>query len=188
MNARAIAELLLRVWGAILAIGGLTSLPLHISMMAPSSGSSGWLERWSLLSAVLSVLVQIAVGAWLVRRGDAVARVVVPETLRVELPADDAQLQRLAFVLVGLLVLLSGLQDAAAGAFSWATLPRSGDTSPFSNALYLLHQTRLLVARGVVAILAGALLLLGRRRVADAWSVLRSRPLDDENESEGPNG
>ena len=182
MNARAIGELVLRLWGAMLLIGALSALPMEIMMTVSApveADPPGIMTRQQFLATLLYVLLQAAIGASLLRWGHVAARVAVPGGLAVELPADEQRLHRLGFALVGAVVLIAGLQDAAAAGYSLAAKPTWDETDPFS---YLMDRQRENVVRGVVQILAGLLLLAGRERIARAWSLLRSRPPDEGEE------
>lgn len=178
MNARAIGELVLRLWGAMLLVGGLSALPTHIMMTVSApvvADSPGTMTRWTYLPILFSVLLQAAIGASLLRWGSVAARAVVPADLTVELQADEARLRRLGFALVGVVILISGLEDLAAALYALATRPTFEVRGPFDSISYLLGQQRENFVRGVVQMVAGTILLARPEGVARAWRLLRGR-------------
>lgn len=179
MNGRAIAELALRIWGLMLFIGVLVELPMTLVIATSTHGEE--MTRAAVLveraGFALRILLQAAVGAALIRWSGPIARHLVPEELEIHLAVSDAQLRSLGFALVGVFVLVGGLQDLAAAAYALLTRPRL-QADPFDPLSFLWVQQRENLARALVQVVAGVILLASREGLARAWLRLRGRPVD----------
>src|SRR6185503_16456672 len=88
----------------------------------------------------------------------------------IRIDSSAADLQALGFALVGTFVLVDGLQNVAAAAYVWFSRPRFDQTDPLS---YLWTRQNEAIVRASVQVVAGSLLLFGRKTIVHGWSRLR---------------
>ena len=184
MTAKSLAELALKVWGVIMIVGALTALPADLAMLGAVDGADAQaaLFRTSQIvsSAALGVRAFVALG--LIVWSDRVVNLIVSDGPSLRIAIRAAEARALAFAVVGLSVLLDGLQNAAVVACTLYSKPAiESETMP-----YLWTRQRDSIVRAVVQLVAGFLLLGGRHYVVGVYARMRSEPLDDIEEDAGP--
>ena len=129
------------------------------------------------MGSTLNLLVQALVGAavivWAGRITDAL--VAAPDDA-VHVEANTHELQALGFALVGVFVLVQGLQNTAGAAYVLFSRPPFDRTGALS---YLWARQNQAIVEALVQIVAGALLVFGRTTLARGWSRLRGQPIKD---------
>jgi len=180
MTGRTLAALALKVFGIMLVVAGLTAMPsTALFVLAPARNAQGAMVRASKIGMIASVVFRIAIGAAPIGVSDRVARWAVPETPPLGVDLDFVYLTDSAFALAGLFILVAGLEDAAVGLFTLATKP---SWPPGQQALTCtLERQHDPIVRGGVQIVAGSLLVLGRRGVVDNRLRLGGRAPEDES-------
>ncbi len=180
MNGRALAEIALRVWGLTLFLGAVASAPTALVIAATTY--EGMSEAATLAERVgwaVQLLLRAALGAGLIRCGAAeVSGWIVPERLELRIEADARHLQTLGFALAGVFVLVAGLQDLGAAAYGVFLGPGREVSGPWPKFDYLWLQQRETLARGIIQVVAGTVLVGGRERIATGWLRLRGRLAD----------
>jgi len=181
MTAKSLAELALKVWGVMMIVGALTALPVNLAMMGAVDGGAdaqAALFRTSQIvsSAALGFRAFVALG--LIVWSDRVVDWIVADgpSLRIAMRAPEAR--ALAFAVVGLVVLLDGLENAAVVAYTLYSKPAIES----ETLSYLWNRQRDSLVRAVVQLVAGFLLLGGRDYVVGLFSRMRSEPIDDYQE------
>jgi hypothetical protein len=178
MNAKTLAELALKIWGIILLVGALAALPVSLLMARVDVGSdsqAAWF-RASQTGSILQLLIQVVVGIAVVVWADRITELIESNTTPLQINASTHELQRLGFALVGVVILVQGLQHAAVTAYTWFTMPRLDQADSMS---YLWEGHRDAIVRAIVQVGAGALLVFGRKAIVDGWSRLRGRFAND---------
>ena len=173
-----------------MVVTGLASLPVALLMATASPGidAQAGLIRMSQIGSILNVAVQALVGAavifWAGRISDAIVATDADTTIRVN--ANATELQALGFALVGVFVLVAGLQNIAGAAYALFSRPAFDETDALS---YLWARQNQAILKALVQIIAGALLVFGRETIARGWSRLRGESVDrDEDKSESDAG
>ena len=182
MNAKTLAELALKVWGAVLILGTLLSLPATVWMVwtVPTEDPQSALIRASSFGYVLNVIVQAVGGVVVLVWADKIVALFEADVTPLAIDASHAQLQVLAFAIVGIFVLIDGLQNAAATGFALVTMPDETDTWS-----YMWQRQSEGMIKGVVQIGAGAALVFGRQALARGWSRLRGQPAPEPADPSG---
>ena len=182
MNAKTLAELALKIWGIILAISALASLPVTLLMAATASGGGAQdqLIRLTQRASILSVVIQAAVGTAVVVWADRITNLIESDTAAaIKIDADIADLQRLGFGLVGVFFLVGGLQNAASAAYVLVTKPTLEGTDAL---IYTWDRQKEAIIKGFVEVIAGVPLVFGRQAIADGWSRLRGQSKADDDD------
>ncbi len=176
MNAKTLAELALKVWGALLILGTLFSLPATVWMVwtVPTGDPQAAFIRASSIGYVLNVVLQGLSGVVVLVWADKIVALFESDVTPLAIDASHAQLQVLAFAIVGIFVMIDGLQNAAATGFVLVTMPDETDTWS-----YMWQRQGEGMIKGVVQIGAGAALVFGREALARGWSRLRGQPAPD---------
>ena len=92
--------------------------------------------------------------------------------------ANAYELQSLGFALVGVFVLVQGLQNTAGAAYVLYSRPPFDRTT--DSLSYLWARQNQAIVAALVQIVAGALLVFGRTTLARGWSRLRGQSVDDD--------
>ena len=184
MTAKSLAELVLKVWGVIMIVGTLTALPADLAMLATIDGGDAQaaLFRTSQIVATAALGFRAFVAVGLIVWSDRVVDWIVSDgpSLRIAIRAGEAR--ALAFAVVGLSVLLDGLENAAVVAYTLYSKP--GIES--QTLSYLWSRQRDSLVRAVVQLVAGFVLLGGRDYLVGVLARMRSEPLDDDAGDAGP--
>ena len=125
MNAKTLVELALKVWGIILLVGALVSLPVALLMVNVPAGDdsqAAWV-RATQRGSVLHLVIQVAAGVAVVVWADGITNLIESDTAPLHIDASARDLQVLGFALVGVFVLLHGLENIAATAYVWFSKP-----------------------------------------------------------------
>ena len=163
MSGRVLAQVLLRIWGVVLIVWGIsaTSNVFLFWQTAPAMG------RATVVSVVLNVVVDLVAGIYLVRNGDRLGAWLVSDLDEGDaLPVSTEGLERVGFGILGIYFLVWGFSGVAANVVSL----KSSDAGEMLSTL----STRGGVS-AFVRLLAGALLLLRREGLTKAWRALRSQ-------------
>jgi hypothetical protein len=186
MNAKTLAQVLLRVWGVVLVVSALAAAGNMLLLLASavSGRSGGW--RASEAAALLYPVVYLIAGSLLIRRGDQIGSWLTSDIdVDAGTPASALEIQVVAFSIVGLYFLVTGLRDlanAAAAALANLQWREPGTLS------YIWERQRQLAVAGVVNTVAGIVLLVRRQNIAEAlsktWRVVRSRETSADQDPE----
>ena len=180
MNAKVLASVALKVWGITRVVGALASLPGAVIMATASSATDAQAGlNWVIqMGFTLNLLVQALVGAavivWAGRITDAI---VADPDAAIHVKANAHELQALGFALVGVFVLVQGLQNTAGAAYVLFSRPRFDATGALS---YLWARQDQAIVQALVQIVAGVLLVFGRTTLARGWSRLRGQPANGD--------
>ena len=133
MNAQILAELALKVWGVLLILGTLVSLPAALWMVwtVPAGDAQAAFMRASQIGYVLNVTVQALAGIVVVMWADRIVALFESDVTPLDIDVSHAQLHVLAFAIVGVIVLIDGLQNAAAAGYVFLAKPDEIDTSSY---------------------------------------------------------
>src|SRR5207248_9422381 len=127
---------------------------------------------WNAGYMVLSIIVALLLLKYADRLAEKLYR-----SEETALPADARQLEQVAFGTLGAYFVVNGVRVVAAAAFQLATRP-SLETETLG---YLWRNQPSAIVDGIVQLVAGLILLLGRRRLAVAASRLRGRSHSDSS-------
>jgi len=173
MNAKTLAELALKLWGVLLVLGTLLSLPaaLLTVWMVPGGDEQAALMRASQISYILNAVFHLLAGVVVLVWADRIVALFESDVTPLNIDVSFAQLQILAFAITGIFVLIEGLQNAAATGYALLAKPEGADTVSYMWA----GQGEGMI-KGIVQIAAGSVLLLGREALARKWSGMRGEP------------
>lgn len=179
MNAKTLAELALKIWGVILLVSALTSLPVVLLMAAAGSGSDAQasLFRLSQLASILSVVIQAAVGTAVIVWADRITDLIESNTEPIQIETNITELQALGFALVGVFILVGGFQNIASAAYVLLNKPQLEGTDALT---YTWDRQKETIVKGLVQVIVGLLLVFGRQTIADGWSRLRGQSISEE--------
>ena len=115
LDARGVASVALRIWGLLLLLGAAVALPGTIvaarAALAPQEQAD--FIRASQTASMLSLGATATLGLCLLLWADSIARLVIPETVHIQVGLDASQLLTVGLALVGVVTLIHGLEDAA---------------------------------------------------------------------------
>jgi hypothetical protein len=179
MNARTLAELALKIWGIILVVSALASLPVTLLMAASGAGNDpqAGLMRMTQIASILGLVIQAAVGTAVLVWADRITDLIKSDTAPIQIDTSIDELQALGFALAGVFILVSGLQNVASAAYVLLSRPKFDETNPLT---YMWTRQDEAIVRAVVQVVAGALLIFGRETIARGWSALRGQPVNDD--------
>jgi hypothetical protein len=180
MSAKTLAELALKIWGVVLLLGALFSLPaaLWMTWIVPTGEPQAGFIRASQIGYLLSVVVQALAGIVVLVWADRIVALFESNDTPLQIDMSSAQLQVLAFAILGVFILIDGLQNAAAAGYALFTRPEQVDT-----VSYMWARQGESMIKGAVKIAAGAFLVFGREAVARGWSRLRGEGAADAADS-----
>jgi hypothetical protein len=173
MDGRTVAAVGLRIWGLVLLLEALATVPGVVLAIRATLGE-GDAARFShaVQNALLCQVGASAIlGLCLLLWAESIARHTLPETAPLQLGVDASQLLSIGLLLVGVVTLIHGLKETAGLAYVLATKPKWVEASASS---YLWERESRTVASAAVNVLAGFVLILGRNGFARAWAQLRS--------------
>ena len=172
MNAKTLAQVIIRVWGVMLVVGALASSG-NILLFLPGSGE--W--RSAAVGSLISVLISLAAGVYFLRQGDKVGAWLASDLEDAGAPATSLELLSAALAVLGVYFLIIGLRSGAAVGFELLSKPKWDETS---TAAYVLERQRQALVSAAVDTIAGVVLLVGHHHLVAGWSRLwrsvRSRP------------
>jgi len=140
------------------------------------------MQSYLLSSQAISVGCQIVVVVFLVRKAGWLASIVFPVEQEVSLSLSARDLQAALFSVVGLYFVLDGARHALGSAYQLVTRPRSSQNA----AGYLWERDPENLVKSLGGMTAGALLLIGRRRLRDFWKSYIGRAPETEQPPEPP--
>ena len=148
----------------------MTSAPSILIMIAQQPEAEDGLTRAVQAMQLVQLLAGVLVGLGLLIWGRRISQWVIPETKLLQITIDAPQLSALAFAVVGVFILVDGLQDAVSSTYMMLNKPRS---DPRGHLSYLWEQNRESTLRAVVQMAVGIYLILGRKGVGRGWLQLR---------------
>ena len=166
MQGRALAEILLRLWGLWLLISAFAGLPHAIGwfLRAHDSGPySSDLLRASVISLGLTAAIPLLQGIFCLACARVLARWVVPESTPMAIGTNATELMVIGLTLLGVYILVSGLANLVGGFYIVTTVG--------SDSTWISRRETLVTSS--VQFAAGILILLGRRGIASGISILR---------------
>jgi hypothetical protein len=176
MTAKALAQVLVRCWGLVLIISALAWVGNLVAMFGAREG------REMFVAGALRAFVELGAGIAFVLNGDGIGAWLVSDietTGEPGEPVDAVQIQIVAFVILGVYFLVTGLAHMASVSYTLLSKPQWNETGQFE---YLLQQRKETLVLGVVDVVAGIILLLNRVGLANVilktWRVIRAR--DDD--------
>jgi len=179
MTAKTLAELALKVWGVMLILEALSSLPTTLWALAtfPAAGDEqAALMHTSQAGILISIAVRGVIGLAVLVWADALVRLFEDSEVPLEVTASPREVGALAFAVVGVFVLVSGLQSAAFPGYVWFTT-RGLDLTGSSQ--YFWERQGETLARAAVQVAAGTFLLVGSEAVLRGWRKVRGFPPSD---------
>jgi hypothetical protein len=177
MTGRALASVALKVWGIFFVVGVLTSLPEMFVFLRDTVGGDPSRAAMHVqgIGMALGLGTRALMGVALFVFADRLVERVIPETRPLAIGASLEDLTRLAFTVVGIFVLVWGLQDTSSVVFALVTKPEW--LSDMSRVSYAWNSQQIQAVRAAAELGAGIVLVLGRNGLATAWSALRSRSI-----------
>jgi hypothetical protein len=172
MNARTLAGVLIRFWGILLIVSSLASVGVVLTLFVPV-GTPNVGFRANTASFLIHIVVSFVAGIVFLRRGDAIADLIVDDEEPAGPPLTILNANALAMAILGMYFIITGVADAAGFAVA---MREQGQA--YRQSSFLFSQ----LAPSVVKTIAGILLLLGRHRIASMWSKVRAYKNIDEAE------
>jgi hypothetical protein len=168
MTAKALAQVLLRVWGVILMISAAIWMVAAFAL-APST----W--KMTLIPVAMRLLIELGAGLTLIRNGDRIGAWLVSDIEEEGPPANALQIQTIGFAILGAWFLIHGIADLLSKSSGFINPPKLEEGSaPY----YREKAIESLVIAGAQT-LAGAILLFRRvdlaTRVSRIWRSVRRK-------------
>ena len=169
MTARTLVVVLLRVIGLYLLVTTAISLPSQIAfLMVPATDEyGGALMRASFIGSVVGIIGRALMGWALFFKTRVISELVVPEDSASAVISGGEQLYVAGVALVGTWILVEGMQDLAASGTVLFLLFEGEQRS------FIFEREVQTVARGVMAVIAGSILIVGQDRVVKWWQSIR---------------
>ena len=155
MNAKTLAQVIIRVWGVMLMVGALASLG-NVLMFLPGPAQF----RGAAAASLMNFLVSFAAGVYFVRNGDKVGAWLASDLQDDGPPATTIEVMSAALAVLGVYFLVAGLRSGASAGVEWFFQPN------------LAGRQRSALASAVVDIAAGILVVAWSGRL---WRSALSR-------------
>ena len=177
MNGRNLAELALKVWGVILILGAILLAPAALWMVwkIPTGDPEGAAMYAGQVAYVINLVVQALGGFVILVWADRIASSFESDGTPLQIDVSAAHLQVLAFAILGVIIVVDGLQNAAGAGYALLTKPDQADTASY---MWALQGDGMIKA--AVQIAAGAFLVFGRESLVRGWLRLR-RPQSQDS-------
>ena len=174
MDGRTVTAVALRIWGLFLLLGAVAAAPAAVLSIRATSWGGEQMAR-ALYAAQAPFLFQLAataiVGLCLLLWAESVARRAIPETEPLQFGVNASQLLSIGLTLLGLFILIRGLEAGTSLVHALTQKPPLAEPGTMS---YLWDKAPETMARAVVDIVVGAVLVFGRSGFGRAWAQLRS--------------
>ena len=173
MDGRGLAAVALRIWGVVLLLGAVAAIPGSILAARAAASQPARAEfvraahNASMFHPGASVILGLCLPLW----ADGVARWAIPETPPVQIAVGTSQLLTVGLVLVGVGLLVQGLEESASLGYALMRKPQGVE---IGAASYLWDWQSETMVKAGVDVVAGATLVLGRTGLARAWAQVRS--------------
>lgn len=172
MNAKTLAQVLLRIWGAVLIIWAVAGAGSLFLLFLPSANA---LLRANGAAAALREIVYFIAGILLFRRGDQIGEWLASDIEPRETPPASAlEIEAIAFAILGVYLLVAGIRDIAGAVPAFFAIP-----GEITASAVVLGRPGQYAIPGLVNLVAGVILLFRRQDIAAAlsraWRRLRSR-------------
>ena len=173
MDGRGLAAVALRIWGVVLLLGAVAAIPgsILVARAAASSPEQAGFVRAAQNASMFHLAASAILGLCLLLWADGVARWAIPETPQVQVGVDTSQLLTVGLVLVGVGLLVQGLENSATVGY---VLMRKPQGAEIGAASYLWERQSETIVKAGVDVVAGITLVLGRAGLARAWAQVRS--------------
>lgn len=173
MTIRAVAIILIRLWGLSTLVYGLFGLIAVV--LPPYAAQADATTRQFLALSLTGSIVSLVVATVLLTATERIADWIAPEPVSAIDPDhySTADLQAIAFGAVGAYLLIHGVADAVALLYAIARQPAWDAQNQFAYALEGRQQD---LARATVQLILAAILLLNRRALAAFRDKLRATP------------
>jgi hypothetical protein len=186
MTSRSLGTLALKVWGVTILISAVTILPAALAMLKTMSGSDPQtaMMRTSEVVAIVNLVFRAVVGAAIVVWSERIVSFMVAEEPPLDINISMAEIVPLTFGVVGIFVLVDGLQNVAGVVYALYAKPQFIE----STASYVWERQYEAIVRAVPQVAAGVLLIAGRGAIARWWLRLRGIDSDadvDEHDEDG---
>jgi hypothetical protein len=168
MSERRLAALVLKLWGLLWLISGLTSIPQVILIFAsqPFVGEQRAVQTFSQWTTAIGTACTFIVALVLLATAERIASRLFPDE-RIVLPS---QLEQLAFGVLGAYLLILAARESAVILYVLATRSELDASGQFAY-LWQENNGQALVG-AIVQGAFGLVLLLGRRALSRAWLKL----------------
>ena len=183
MDARGLGSIAVRIWGILLLLGSISAVPGVLLLSASGLDAEGIAAvRATRQASLVGLTVGAAIAACLILWSADIARALIPKSEALQVGVTPTQLQRLAFAVVGLVTVVSGLQNTAVAAHTLQAKPEWAETGRFE---YLWGRQPEAAIQAVVQLVVGCLLIAGWERIVRAGRVVARvwRPDDDTKEA-----
>ena len=169
MTARTLVAVLLRVIGLYFLVTTAITLPSQIAyLMIPSSDDyQGAVVRASFIGTVMGLVGRVLIGWALYFKAQWISERVVPEDSAAVAVIAGEQLYVALLSVAGVWLLVNGMEDLAASGTVVFLLHPDTDRS------LLFDREAQQVARGVMGVVAGSILIVGQDRVVRWWQSIR---------------
>lgn len=187
MTPRTLAILLLKLWGVISLVSGLTASLNSTLLFTVMLGDEEWSGRFLAMTHALRAVTQVALGAALLIAAPRLASWIDPGSEEGSGEAEPftlEQLQMVAFGALGVFFLVGAVRDIAELVYAIIRHP-VWDERGSLVAVFDARQADL--AGAVVQLVASVVLLFDRAALASTWARLRpmKRPEHDADDSSG---
>ena len=175
MSAKALAQVLVRVWGLVMIIDVTASLGIIATLFTGPKDL-----MFTLVPSALGIMLRGVFGVMLVRNGDRVGAWLVADIEESGPPADMTQIQIVAFGILGAYFLIAGLALIVGIGYTFLTKPKWDETS---NLAYLWERQKEHLGPAIAQTIGGAILLFRRvsfgSAIARSWSAIRGQGESD---------
>lgn len=157
----------LKLIGVVFCLMGLVSLPLALEAFtfAARSGLDAGI-RFTPFGWLLRALLQIALGLWLVFRGDRIAGWILPSPGGVELAVEPRTLLEVLLAALGVFLVADSLPSLVQRLVDWVSIG--------GGPRFALGGRPVTLWGDLIRIAVGAALFIGARQLASLWQRARS--------------
>jgi hypothetical protein len=176
MTTRTLVGVLIRVIGLYLLVATAVALPSQVAyLLVPAADDyGGALVRASMMGGIASILGSALMGFALYFKSQRVAEIVVPQDSGAIAFTGGDQLYLAALALIGVWLVVGGLQDVAATGTALFLIHDRGERD------FIFDREAQGLARGIMAVIAGAVLIISPERLYAVWASFRGISHDEE--------
>jgi len=170
---------LLKVWGVVWLVSGVTGLANVIIELftRPFASSDAAMQRFSQFSSMATVLVTLGAAIVLIKYGESISARLIHIDDEFALAVSPTQLEAALIGVLGAYLVVRGFREGAVTAYA---LIRRASWDPSGSIEYVWRNRESAVVGAAVDFLSGLVLMLGRKGIAETWGRLHPMGSNDK--------
>jgi hypothetical protein len=178
-TTRAFTTALFKVWGVVWLVSGINAVARVTAewIARPFAANDAAVQRYSLVSSAATTLITLGAAIVLLRFGEEISNALVRTNEQFALGMSATQLEAVLLGILGIYLITTGFREGSVIVY---TLIRKASWDQSGTIEYVWRNRERELAGGAVEFIAGWLLVLGRKGIAETWARLHPMGLSDE--------